>query len=371
MDVYTQRTLNPFIKINQHTGSQFVSSSCSLNRAIMAKTPIDGIDDSVEGKCFKDIFSTGLIVAEIKDMAGAYNIDLSGYKDAYLPQILDRYLVSNDIMKKELAHSVVNKFGKRLGMIFLALKKGERENRDARPEWSEEHWNYWKKLKTVILVGGLASGLTGRYFKENIFYVFDRANIEPYNIRLFDNATYVGVQGASEFLMDDDTISLVLDMGHTNIKRCIVRKENGRLTSFNSLESIPTPYMKADYSDDDEKFSDAIKLHKYIVNLIYSTYKNYNEKLKLSDTVVISVANYNSKGILNAVHGGYAKLSMLGGDYEKLLSEDISSELHKKVDIRLVHDGTANALYFKNVKESVCISLGTAFGIGFPDIDIK
>jgi len=63
--------------------------------------------------------------------------------------------------------------------------------------------------------------------------------------------------------------------------------------------------------------------------------------------------------------------NMLSNDYAKLLMEDLSGMLHKKVKVRLVHDGTANALYFSEIENSVCVSLGTAFGVGFTDIIIE
>ena len=361
---------NPFINIHKITKSEYVSSKCSLNRAVMAEVPLKGIDDDIEGRCFKEIFSTGLIVSEIKARAAEFGIDLSKYRESHLPMFLDRALVSNDIIKKQMANLVINKFGKRLGLIFLALKTGLKSNRDARPEWDDRHWDYWNNLETVVLVGGLASGMVGRRFKEHVFYVFDKANVNPYEIKLFDNGTYVGVLGASNALMRDNSVSLVLDLGHTNIKRCIVEKERQRIVSLNPIESLPTPYMRSAFDDDKEKLDYALRLHKYLVNLISDTYKMKNTKNTLGDDIIVSIANYNSKGVLNNRHGGYSKLSMLGDDYEKLLSEDISSELRKNVNIRLVHDGTANALYFKNIENSCCISLGTAFGIGFPDIDI-
>ena len=39
--------------------------------------------------------------------------------------------------------------------------------------------------------------------------------------------------------------------------------------------------------------------------------------------------------------------------------------------IRLVHDGTAAALYYKGAKNAVCITVGTAFGVGFPEIILE
>ena len=361
---------NPFIRINEKTGMEYVGDECSLNRAVMAKVPIKGIEDNIEGRMFKDIFSTALIVEEIEKTAKKYGIDISDYPKSHIPRFLDAALLSNDVIKKQAASDVTGKFGRRLGLIFLALKTGSIENRAARREWSDAHWEYWRNLERVILVGGLASGITGRHFKEHVFYMFDRMNVTPYEIDLFENATYVGVQGAAIHLMEDDSTSVVFDFGHTNLKRCIVTKRNGRIVALNPLESIPTPYMNSHYTDENEKFSDAVKLHKFLINTVISAYRYASRNNELSGGIIISIANYNSGGVLNSNHGGYAKLSLLSDDYEKLLSEEISSELHTVVYVKLVHDGTANALYFSDLKNCVCISIGTGFGIGFPDIHL-
>lgn len=361
---------NPFIKVNDYTKSEFVSSSCSLNKGVVAKLPINGVDDSVEGLHFNQIFSTGLIVDEIKLKANEFNIDISTYKDSYLPQYLEIALSSDEIKDKQLANEIIEKFGNRLGLIFLTLRTGLKENRIARSDWEDKHWEYWNNLKNIILVGGLASGILGRRFKEQVFYVFDRANVEAYDITLFDNGTYVGILGSANLLMKDNSTSLVFDLGHTNIKRCVVTKEISRVISLVTLDSLPSPYMNNVYDSTNDRYEDAVLLHRFLVNMIASTYKDRSKIMTLSDEIIISIANYNSKGVLNSVRGGYSKLSMLSNDYELLLSDEISGELHKNVRIKLLHDGTANALYFSEIRDSVCISLGTSFGVGFPDINI-
>lgn len=361
---------NPFIMINDKTKTEYLSHVCSLNRGVMAKVPLKGIEDSIEGMTFQDIFSTKSIVEGIKEIADKYNINARKYVDSYLPLFVEESLLSDEVVLRNFANAVVNKFGNRLGLIFLTLKLGEKENRDARDDWTEEHWEYWKNIDNIILVGGLASNLFGRRLKEQIYYIFDQAGVKPYNITLFDNATFVGVQGCAQYLAKDNATSLVFDFGHTNIKRCIVEKKHGRIVVCKPLESVPSKYMKSKFETEEEKFKAAITLHKLIVKIITNTYKETMQSYELSDEIVMSIANYNSKGFLNKVRGGYAKLSLLGEDYEKLLSEEVSSELHKKVVVKLLHDGTSNALYFSDVPNSICISIGTAFGVGFPQIKI-
>ncbi len=363
--------INPFLSLLREEKSEYLTPVCSLNKAVIAKVPIKGIDDSIEGMTFRDVFSTELVVREIKELSQVYGIDISSYEDYALPKLLDTALVSDDVKLNQMASKVAVKFGDRLGLLLLTLRLGEQENRDVRSDWDERHWQYWAQLDTVIFVGGLASSMLGRRFKERIQYVFDMASAKPYNIMLFDNGTFVGAMGCAQKLQKDDTTALVFDFGHTNLKRCIISKKAGEIREFTALESIKSRYVHSKMSDGEDKWETALRLHKYLVKTIVDTYKSNEYKYDLSDEILISIANYNAGGELNPVRGGYAKLTELSNDYAKLLVEDISGLLHKRVKVRLVHDGTANALYFSEVENSVCISLGTAFGVGFTDIKMQ
>lgn len=361
---------NPFILYDKDYKTEYVSSVCSLNKGIIAKPVIEFRYDNILGKTFKEIFSTKLLVSKMKDISKKFNVDLSNYDENTLPEFLDLGLVSKDIREREFSNYIVSEFGNRLGMIFLTLKSENDENKKARKDWNDLHWQYWKNIKNVILVGGLASGLIGRRFKEQIYSLFDKAGVEPYDITLFENGTYVGVQGCAKHLMKNDQTCLVCDFGHTNIKRCIVEKRNDRIVSCVPLDSLKSLYMNNEYDLEDNKRREAILLHKSLVRLLSVSYKEKAETYNLSDEIIISIANYTVRGKLNSVRGGYAKLSLLSDDYEKLLSRDVSSELHKNISIKLVHDGTANALYFSDIENSVCVSLGTSIGVGFPNIHI-
>ena len=361
---------NPFISVSPTDLSEYLTSRCSLNRAVLAKLPLYGIDDEIEGLSFKEIFSTPLVVEEIRRASKRYGIDLSDVPDRQLPFAVDEGLTSDNMRKRQMAELVVRRFGYRLGLLFLALKTGEKENRLARPDWDDACWEYWHSLDTVILTGGLASSMLGRRFKEYIHDVFDRAGVRPYHIRLFDNGSYLGVMGVAQQLMPDDTAALVLDMGHTGWKRALVHKGCGEIAGFTPMESLSARFMENRFDDPREQHRLAVLLHHRIVNTVAASYRELSQTTALNDTVLISIANYTHGGVLDARRGGYAKLSLLGADYARVLEEELSGELHRELRVRLVHDGTATALYFADVKNAVCVTLGTGFGIGFPEIRI-
>lgn len=361
---------NPFLGISASSLSQFQKPVCSLNSVVIAKVPVKGIEDDIQGKRALDFFSTPLLVQDIKDQAKKNKISVSHYKDNNLPLIFEKGLMSDNIRLKMMCQELAIKYGNRLGLILLTLKTGLQQNREARPDWDDEHWQYWKDIKTVILVGGLASGNLGKRFKECIYAVFDYAGVEPYNILLFESGTHVGTMGCAELISQENIRTLVFDFGQTNLKRAIVRKLGRDISEIKFLPTLPSINMELHIKDKDIENQKAFELHKYLINTIADTFKEVNEVHDVSNEIIISIASYTKDGVLNDKRGGYAKLVNLGSNYAKILSDELSGRLHKPVNVKMIHDGTAVALYFKDYEKSVCITLGTAIGVGFPDIKI-
>ena len=50
----------------------------------------------------------------------------------------------------------------------------------------------------------------------------------------------------------------------------------------------------------------------------------------------------------------------------KFLSDELFNRFNMKFKVTLIHDGTAMAAAFSDYPDSICISLGTVFGVGFP-----
>ncbi|MBQ2687799.1 MAG: hypothetical protein IJF52_04145 [Clostridia bacterium] len=362
---------NPFLSYSQETKTEYVTSLCSVNRGIIAYIPIKGIADDIIGKSANQVFSAGLISKEIKELAQKRGVDISAYTDQNLPKFLDDATYSENIMEKTMADAIVRKYGTRLGVILLTLKQGHPKNRAVRYDWTDVHWDYWANLKTVILTGGLSGGLLGRRLKEQILYVFDMAGETPYNIMLFDNGSHIGTMGCAKLLPKSCDSAAVLDFGQTNLKRSIIKKKDGDISEFIKLPTKPSMHMELDTSSSPENCARAIELHRYLANVVADTCKEALNSGRLCEKVIISIANYTVDNKLYKDRGGYAKLFNLSEEYGSLLSHDVSSILHRQIEVRLLHDGTAIGLYFSDVPSSICLSLGTAFGVGFTDINIK
>lgn len=354
---------NPFIK-NLPDGRQYTDFSCSINRVPIARLPLYGVEDTLEGKTVSQIFSTGVITQDIKQNAETLGIDLS--------QFNERNLIFEFVRKigdgSDAAISMMKKYGRRLGLIFLTLKTGLQENRIARSDWNDDCWEYWKNVERVILVGGLTSGALGAILKAEALSVFEKANVKPYDFMLFDNASYIGVMGGASQIKQADGTFLVFDFGQTNLKRSIVIKNSGEITQAKMLESFPSQFMQPMKASDRTALEEAKKLDIYLKRCICETTDYVGHSDKISDEIIISIANYVCNGCLNGERGGYAKLKAICENYGEYLENELSGHLRKKVSIRLIHDSTAAALYFSDYKNSVCITIGTAFGVGFPEI---
>ena len=169
-------------------------------------------------------------------------------------------------------------FGYRLGVILLTLKQGKDCNRLSRPGWKEEHWEFWNKLKRIILVGGLTNGKSGEKLKQYALEAFEIAGTEPYEIMLFSNASHYGTLGCATQVRNKNKAAVVFDFGQTNIKRCIIDFDGNQIQTDEFLESIPSLYMEWTDVLDDNNLELAHKLHKRLVNVITDTYKAASDK---------------------------------------------------------------------------------------------
>lgn len=367
---------NPFISLTEHD-TEFLTSNCSLNRVKFARLPLYGIEDSMEGKTMSELFGAGIIIDEIENCADGLGINLSDFKRMDLPKVIDVKIDEGNIEALRIAR----KYGNRLGMFLLVLKTGLHENRLARDDWDDEHWEYWANVGTIYLAGGLAGGRMGEYMLMVVREMFEMANVPMYNIVRNTNSSEIGAKGCLTVLEDDNDVHILFDFGQTKIKRLIAVRRyyscdetNCGEDSFDreyelvKLPSIKSINMDWYVEDEEERRRQAEELHSYIVDNIVDT---YYEALKYGDIrweIVISIASYVKDGKIHDARSGYAKLCMLSPNYAGYLAKALEERLCRGIIVKLVHDGTAAALYYKGASNSVCITAGTALGVGFPNI---
>ena len=357
--------INPFISYTDND-KPYLTDICSINKLLINQLPFKGIVDDIEGLNANRIISTKVIGDAIRSKADVLGIDADLYSNSQLAKKLEEALDSNDENIRKQAEQLYKIFGYRLGVILLTLKQGKEDNRLSRPGWKDEHWEFWNKQKKIILVGGLTNGKSGQLLRKYALEAFEVANTEPYEIMLFSNASHYGTLGCATQVKDKSKSAVVFDFGQTNIKRCVVDFDGDKICTDAFLESIPSLYMEWVDLSEDKKIELAHKLHDKLVGVITDTYKVASVNHKLGNEIIISIASYTVEGQLHTTRGGYAKLSVLADNYGVFLQEELSKALGKDIEVTLIHDGTAIAKYFSEYKDAVCVSLGTAFGVGFP-----
>ncbi len=346
-----------------------LSTNASINKLIIAEMPACTVTQPLAGKSAQDIFSTDLFIQEIKSAAGRLHIQAASLEEKSLPLHLEYSLESDDAHVRAAAHDILKLFGERLAVILLCLKEGSPANRRARPDWGDEEWNYWSSLKRIILVGGLASPPLGEQLKYYVEQVFRASGKSPYAIVLGKDSTYAGLRGCTTYLQDDSRTgqaNLIFDYGQSFIKRSYAIMDGHRVQDIIILGKTLSRHVEWDVKDPLVEEAEAQALNRYFLDTITRTIHEVEGRgLLIPPHIVLSIANYVKNGQI-ANRGGYGKLRLIAPNYAQYLSSCMKERFGRDFFFTLLHDGTAMAAGYADYKESVCISLGTAFGVGFP-----
>ncbi len=331
--------------------------------------PHCSVTQNLSGKSAQDIFSTDLLIKEIKSSAEKLQIDISTLEEKSLPLYLETCLESESPTVSSEAHRILKLFGERLAVILLCLKEGSAENRKVRGDWTDEHWNYWSSLQQIILVGGLASPPLGEQLKHYMEEVFASSNKVPYRIVLGRDSTYAGLRGCAAYLEKSPQfqVNLIFDYGQSFIKRCYVTMENEQIKDIIVLEKTLSQHVEWDIKDPSIEEKEAVLLNNHFLETIAKTIREVEALgLTIHPHIILSIANYVKDGVI-ANRGGYGKLRLIASNYADYLSGYLKEAYNKDYYFTMVHDGTAMAAGYSNHPMSVCLSLGTAFGVGYPN----
>ena len=356
--------------INPFMVNGYLSTNASINKLTLSKMPEQyEIKENLKGKTALDVFSTDLLIEEIKKRSKELKLNLNNIEEKSLPYYLNLALESSEEDIRKTAEDITKIFGERLAVILLTLRKGYKESRSKRKDWEDSPWQLWSELETVILAGGLASSKIGERFKYYIEEVFKKEKESCYNIILNKDSSNMAIKGCSTFIKygDINKSYLVFDFGQSFIKRSLVKIQGSKLEEIINLDKVISKYVTWEFNSLEEEKKEAYNLNKYILQVIKSSIDELIKKgEEVGEYIPISIANYVKEG--NFVNrGGYGKLRLISSNYEEYLSDYLYDKYNKRFVIKLIHDGTAMAKAFDNYNNSVCISLGTAFGIGFPN----
>ena len=335
--------MNPFKKNNE------IIPEASINSVY--------IDDVLAS----NLFRPSILINEIKNNAALLEIDPSS-DDSIIFQDFNKRLNSENKIVYDKANDIAMQFGDKLASVFLTLKKPSDLSIKNRLNWSQVHWDYWKSIKKIILVGGLTSPILTNIFLKRINLLLRNNEVTDLKVSFVKGSSDFGTKGLINLF--DEGEYLLFDFGQTHIKR----RYNIKVDSVSVIDMV-LPKIKSKFLFYKEKNNEEIRdlayrLDMYIIDVILQTINDVDFN---GSNIIIGIANYISKGKIYSARGGYGKLAYVDDNYQSYLSNVISNKLNRKIDILLYHDTSSMALNFKSEKDCAVVSLGTAFGIAFPE----
>lgn len=340
--------------------------NASINKIVIEKLPFQ-IDEELAGKTAMDIFSTRQLVEEIKRNADSLCICMEMTEEKDLPRFLADCFHSEKKSISDTAEGIARKFGRRLALILMTIKKGEEENRKMRKDWTDAHWDYWAGIQTIILSGGLASGEIGRKLKYYYEETLREFHQDGYQIILGKDSAHAALYGCASHLLEENADGfVVLDYGQSFVKRSFLTRKNGKVEKITVFEKMRSEHVDWIVEDPALEILEAENLSEYMLNVLINTVKHVESHQKrVGNQFILSIANYVRNGTF-AYRGGYGKLSLYKKNYGEYFEAELGKRLGRQVHVFFLHDGTAMAEGYPGYPDSVCVSLGTAFGVGFP-----
>ena len=322
---------------------RYPDTSNSLNRVVLVDLPGLDVPDDVKGKTGYELVSIAaldkLIETHIQE-----NYTTSGDKGLFF-----RLLNADDPLAIRIAETI----GRNLGYLLLTLIRGDEVNRQARPEWSDEHWKLWGSIRTVHLGGGLVTGKEGELILKQVQEVIANSG-SKLAVDIAHFSPILPLMGAARYIPTGSR-GCVLDFGGTWIKRGIARFDESGLRTILMLSMVQVE-MRPDMS--------AKVIQAKMLDVIVDTLKQWYFD---ADVIPISVAAYvDANGQPLIAQGGlYMQLARLSDDVPAMLSELVSKRIGKPVTIQLLHDGSAAASFYAPEENAAVLMLGTAIGSGY------
>jgi hypothetical protein len=263
--------------------------------------------------------------------------------DGPLRSYLDRCLAEEDPAAVEVA----TEFGTRLGRLLAALRAGDRS---LKPDWDGTWWDRWTGTSTVWLGGGLCAGPFGALVAARAAELVGpgcRVTVAP-------DPTDLPLVGAAQVATRPSGPALVLDFGHTLVKRAVAEYAGGRLESLLRLPAAPAP--PAD--------TPGGPLAEAVAEIVAAAWADAGRP---PGPVVAAMASYIKDGQpVRVPLGTYTRLADVSTDVQGWLATRLRDLVGAGLPVVLVHDGTAAAQAVPADPHAVVVLLGSSIGVGFP-----
>lgn len=306
-----------------------------------------------------DLFRPSLMLEELLHHKDALGLTEIPHQADLLPLFNGLLQHELDSVRRE-AEAIATRFGDRLAMVLGTLFAPSKQSMVNRSNWNAEHWEYWKHVRHVYLVGGMTAPRLTKIFYRSIQREFARRDITNVTVSFVEGSQNMGTRGLATLVADGE--HLLFDFGQTAIKRAHHVKDGGHPIIDATLSTLPANHLFYKSPEEAEVIRTAHQLDDYITEVIKDTAR----EVSFSGNVIhMAIANYVRQGRIYAARGGYGKLAFVATNYQEHLAKRLSLLFGRPIQIHLHHDTSAMGLLFRGEPHTAVLSLGTAFGVAF------
>jgi len=266
--------------------------------------------------------------------------------DVY-PVVLNAALEQSDPQ----AAAFAERLGIALAAVVATLKLAPPESRAARPEWPDEHWDRWQCVNDIVLGGGVLSGALGRHILSTACEWLPRLGAADVRLHLFAQPRQLMLYGAARLYREGQV--MVLDAGHTAIKRAWAEVSGGEVRELRPVPLLPTPY----------EISDGHRLLEFLAEALLETMSAHQRVSQVAVSLSAHLdraGNVNPTAATSSFYGSLAGLALEGA-----LRERLSKRLGHACQVRVMHDGQAAVHGLPDMDAAVL--LGTSVGGAFQE----
>lgn len=344
-----------------------LTPSASINRVRVVDLPGIDVDGCVRGETSYSLLSLDSIYVYMQE-----NISEIGdnAENRRLISEFDTFLDSSNSRTRKAAEGIARRIGRNLGYMLLTLKRGDAVNRAARPDCSEQYWEYWAKIKNVRLGGGLVSGMLGARIQHYATELFAEAGLGDFTLARASYPAILPLIGAARSVPPDTRAAVILDFGQTLIKRACAIYDAGGLARLHLLPALPaSPLLSPTQSGEPAALKkNALALGEAMLEVMGLTWRTANELTQANASfAVASIASYTKDGQpFDYMQSGYPQLRFISNNIGEWFGQELRSRLAHHLSVTFIHDGTAAARTYAGEPHTAVITMGTALGIGFP-----
>ncbi len=332
----------------------------SLNAACLVDLPGINLEDNFKNKTGSELLSLSRLLDDF-----TVDIDKSISQHDFISYVNDA-LVHIDHDHYKIAQNLAINYGKKLGIFFLMLCRGDNINIKARPKdffWSSEQWQFWSAIKSIALSGGIIEGDFGRIVIAHTNQLLKNHG-QVMHLHHYPYPKYISLIGLARISNKLKKPMLMFDFGKTNIKiGCAYYKNNqvSKIIVYPSQPSMCKNIKKNNVSRDELQI-----FSQWMVEVIEKNYtlaKQANNNL--SGIIALSLGGYVIHGNPTSIYGDcYGKLRKIIPNVPYWLNKEL-----KKINPSICHVYINNdadcAGYALNEHEfDAVLTLGTGLGFG-------